>query len=252
MNNRFSCALNGVTLESIDPAIRVTDLTELPPRRKVVTASTARHGLHLLRRVRESLTVRVSFMIQDCDPVQRRTVLSRVHAWADPGGLLTTSDRPGQQLSVICDTLPTHSALCWTDEMQVEFTAYSVPFWELTEETEIMTTGSSLMILGGNADECPVSVEVTNTGSAALTTLTLGCGGTHMTFDEIQVSAGGVFTLAVADGLLTADASGVSVLMLRTDDSSDLLLADGGAETEVSVSGDQPVSARFHGRGRLL
>lgn len=252
MNERFSCALNGVSPESIDPAVRVTDLTELPPRRRVVTAPTARHGLRLLRRVRESLTVRVSFLIAEYDPVRRREVLQKLHAWADPGGVLTTSDRPGQRLAVQCDTLPTMSALCWSDEMYLEFTAYGVPFWELEEEATVITDSTAALTLGGSADECPVGAIVVHAGTEALTTLHLECGETQMTFEGLSLAPGGRFTLRYEDGLLRAEADGQSALMQRTADSSDLLLAAGGEETAVRVTADQPVSALFHGRGRLL
>lgn len=252
MNNRFSCALNGLSPESLDSAIRVTDLTELPPVCRVVTAPTLRHGLRLLRRVRESLTVRVSFVIAEQDPTRRHQLLSRLHAWAEPGGLLTVSDRPGMQLQVICDTLPMLSALCWTDVVQIEFTAYHDPFWTFETETSVITAGHANLLLPGTADECPVHAEITNAGSAALSTLTVRCGLTQMTFEALSLAPGGTLRLWTADGLLHADASGESVLMKRTGDSSDLLLADCGAETSVSVTADQPVSAVFYGRGRLL
>lgn len=252
MNNRFSCALRGVPMESIDPVVRVTDVTELPPRMWVTTAPTARHGLKLLRRVRESLTVRVSFLMHEYDPARRRELLSRVHAWADRGGWLTTSDRPGQRLSVVCDTLPTLSALCWSDELQLEFTAYAVPFWETEAESETVTDSTATLTLDGNADGCPVSAEITNAGANTLTTLTLQCGNTQMTFDGLALAPGGAFTLTAENGLLRAEVQGESVLMRRTADSSDLLLADGGVETAVRVSADQAVHARFHARGRWL
>lgn len=252
MSNRFSCTLNGVSPESIDAAIRVTDLTELPPVRRVVTAPTIRHGLQLLRRVRERLTVRVHFVIAEQDPVRRRSLLAQLHAWAEPGGVLTVSDRPGQRLGVCCDTLPMLSALCWSDEVTIDFTAYCVPFWEYEEETIVTTTSRTTLLLPGTADECPVNVVCANTGSAGLTTLTLGCGRTFMTFKNLNLAPGGVLTLQVTDGLLRADAGGTSSLMKRTADSSDLLLADCGIETPVIVTADQPVNACFHARGRLL
>lgn len=249
---RFSCALNGVTPDSIDPALRVTDLTELPPRRRVATVPTGRHGLRLLRRVRESLTIRVSFIIPEYDPVRRRSLLSRLHAWADPGGVLTTSDRPGQQLHVVCDTLPMLTAMSWSDVIHIDFTARAVPFWEYEEITQVATDGDAVLALPGDAEEIPVSCRVTNTGSEALTTLTLSCGDTQMTFAGLDIAPGSILTLDSEDGLLRAEAEGESVLMLRTGESSDLLLADGGAQTPVSVRTDQSVSAVFMGRGRLL
>lgn len=249
MTPRFSCALNGVTPESIDPSLRVTDLTELPPRRRVSSVPTARHGLMLLRRVRESLTIRVSFIIPEYDPVRRRALLSRLHAWADPGGVLTTSDRPGQQLQVVCDTLPMLSALSWSDVIHIDFTAYALPFWEYVAETE---SADGMLTLPGDAEEIPVACEITNTGEEAITTLTIACGDTQMTFAGLSLSPGGIMTLACPDGLLCAEAEGRSVLMLRTAESSDLLLADGGVPAAVSATADGDVRAVFHARGRLL
>lgn len=252
MNTRFSCTLNGISPESIDPAVRVTDLTELPPRLRVVTAPTLRHGLRLLRRVRESLTVRVSFVIAETDPVKRRSVMQQLHAWADAGGVLTTSDRPSQHLHVQCDTLPGLSALCWSDEMTLAFTAYDVPFWELDTVNSVTTGDYAMLKLDGTADECPVEARVINNGTEALTTLALACGSTSMTFAGLSLAPGKVFTLTWDDGVLAATADGQSVLMNRTDDSSDLLLADGGVSTPVLVTADQAITAEFTGRGRVL
>ena len=252
MTPRFSCALNGVTPGSIDPALVVTDLTELPPRRRVASVPTVRHGLRMLRRVRESLTVRVSFIIPAYDPVQRRTLLQKLHAWGEPGGLLTTSDRPGQQLRVVCDTLPMLSALSWADEIGMEFTACAPPFWEFAEETSVTAAGEATLLLPGDVEEIPVSCEVLNLGSAPLTTLTLHCGDTGMTFTGLSIAPGGLFSLSGADGLLQVTDGSESLLMHRSADSHDLLLADGGLPATVLAAGDQPVEAVFHARGRLL
>ena len=252
MTPRFSCTLNGVDPASISPAIRITDVTELPPRRRVVTVPTLRHGLRLLRRVRESLTVRLHFMILEQDPAARRELLSRLHAWAEPGGVLTTSDRPGQQLTVVCDTLPMLSALCWSDELTLEFTAMEVPFWETTAVTRVTTDAGADLTLPGSAEDCPVTALVVNQGDAPLTTLTLRCGDTRVTFDGLAVPPGSALTASSDGGLFRASVDGESVLLSRTADSSDLLLAPGGQATPVSVAADQPVTAEFSGKGWFL
>ncbi len=249
---RFSCALNGVTPQSIDPALCLTDVTELPPHRRVSSVPTVRHGLMLLRRVRESLTVRLRFLIPEYDPVRRRDLAQKLHAWAAPGGLLTTSDRPGQQLHVMCDTLPLLSAMSWSDELVIDLTAFHVPFWEYTEETRVVTGSAAILTLPGDAEEIPVACEVTNLGTAALTDLTLVCGDTRMVFSGLALTPGDKLALSADGDLLCAKTAAGSVLMHRTADSSDLLLADGGAGTAVSVSASQPVQAVFHARGRLL
>ncbi|MBR3763070.1 MAG: hypothetical protein IKK57_00790 [Clostridia bacterium] len=252
MTPRFSCALNGVSPESIDPALRVTDVTELPPRRRVATVPTIRHGLRLLSRVRESLTVRISFVIPEYDPARRRALLQKLHAWADPGGVLTTSDRPGQQLQVMCDTLPMLSALAWSDVVQIDLTACEIPFWQQAEETCVLTGSEAVLTLPGDADETPVSCDVTNTGASTVTAVTLACGSTQMTFTGIALAPGSVLTVDASAAPLRCTIDGSSVLMHRTGESADLLLADSGAATPVSVSADGNVQAVFHARGRLL
>ena len=249
---RFSCALNGVSPEDIDPALLLTDVTELPPRRRVSSVPTVRHGLMLLRRVRESLTVRLRFLIPEYDPVRRRDLAQKLHAWASPGGLLTTSDRPGQQLRVICDTLPLLSAMSWSDELEIDLTACRVPFWEYAEENRVVTGGAAVLTLPGDAEEIPVACEVTNLGTAALTDLTLVCGDTRMVFSGLALAPGDKLALSADGDLLRAETTDGSVLLHRTADSSDLLLADGGVQTAVSVTASQPVQAVFHARGRLL
>lgn len=252
MTPRFSCALNGATPESLDPALRVTDITELPPRRRIATVPTIRHGLRLLTRVRESLTVRISFVIPEYDPARRRALLQKLHAWADPGGALTTSDRPGQLLHVACDTLPMLSALAWSDVVNIDLTAYETPFWQQAEETCVITSGEAVLTLPGDAEDVPVSCTVTNTGSSAVTTVTLVCGSTQMTFSGLSLHPGESLVLDASGAHLSAAVNGESMLMHRTGESSDLLLADSGAATPVSVTADGTVSAAFHARGRLL
>lgn len=252
MTQRFSCALNGVTPESIDPALRVTDMTELPPRRRVTTVPTARHGLRLLSHVRESLTVRISFVIPEYDPARRRELLQKLHAWADPGGVLTITDRPGQMLQVACDTLPMLSALAWSDVVNIDLTAYETPFWQRAEETRVVTAGEAVLTLPGDAEDVPVSCEVTNTGAAPVTYVTLTCGDTQMTFTDLNLTSGAALTVDASGAHLTASIAGESVLMRRTGESADLLLADSGRAAPVAVTADGTVSAAFFARGRLL
>lgn len=252
MIQRFSCALNGVTPESIDPALRVTDVTELPPRRRVATLVTPRHGLKLLSRVRESLTVRISFVIPEYDPARRRALLQKLHAWADPGGTLTTSDRPGQMLQVVCDTLPMLSSLAWSDVVNIDLTAYAVPFWVCAEETSVVTGDQGVLTLPGDAGDVPVSCRVTASGDAPVTTVNLLCGDTQMTFSGLTLSPGQTLTLDATGAHLSAAIDGQSVLMHRTGESADLLLACSGTPTPVAVTADGPVSAVFHARGRML
>lgn len=252
MTNRFTCTLNGQGLEALDEAIRVTDLTELSPRYRMVTTPVL-GGMRMLSRVRESLTVRISMLIAEYDPARRRATLSKVNRWAARGGWLTVSDRPGQRLRVDYCTVPVMSALGWSDEIQLECTALTTPYWEEAEEHRAAASSDDdgALTPGGTAESCPVHVDVRNNGEDDLTTLTIACGDTAMTFTGLQVSPGGMVNIAVTGGVLTAWAEGASILPRRTADSADLLLARCGQGNAVSVSGDQPVSAIFRARGRF-
>lgn len=252
MITRYQCALNGVPLHSLDEGVHIIDYTELPPQRRVVTSATASHGLRLLTRVREALTVQVRFMLVNPDPERRRALLQRVLAWAGGGGVFTTPERPGQQLQVVCTSTPAMSALAWLDEMTLSFTAYAVPFWEGCDAVHQAITSEGTLLLPGSAGDAPVDCTVTNTGSEPLTTLHLTCGDTHMTFDGLSLAPGAIFSMQTAGGLLRAEADGVSCLMQRSGDSSDFLLAPCGQECPIAVSADQPVTAIFSARGRYL
>lgn len=252
MSNRFTCALDGAPIEGVHAGLRVTDMTELAPRMRTVTQPSAGHGLRLLRRVRESLTVRVNFIIPEYDPARRRDALTQVSRWAAKGGWLTTSERPGQRLRIDYCTVPVMSALGWSDEVDLEMTAIAVPFWETEAEAEVAVTGSGVLSLPGSAEGCPVHVTVMNAGTAPLTTVTLSCGDTQMTFEGLELSPGGLMEISENAGVLTAWAEGASVLPCRTAGSHDLLLAAGGRDNPVSAAGDQAVTATFRARGRFV
>ena len=65
MADRLYCALNGTTLHDLDARIHLLDVEELAPAVRTVTASRIGGGLHLLRRQREQLSLRVRFLIEE-------------------------------------------------------------------------------------------------------------------------------------------------------------------------------------------
>ena len=114
--------------------------------------------------------------------------------------------------------------------------------------------GAADLLLPGDADEVPVASTVTNAGDAPLSTLTLRCGDTSMTFEGLSIAPGASLRLWTEGGVLHAEdvGGGGDLIMCRTGDSHDLLLADCGRATAVSVTADQAVEAVFHARGRML
>lgn len=104
----------------------------------------------------------------------------------------------------------------------------------------------------GRASAIREALRSAGANELALPLLALACGSTSMTFAGLSLAPGKEFTLTWDGVVLAAMADGQSVLMNRTDDSSDLLLADGGVSTPVLVTADQAVTAEFSGRGRVL
>lgn len=252
MKTPFDCALSGVELSSLDGSICVLDVIENAPEMHISTSSAHTDGQHILRRARKSLTVQVRFAIHEPNIARRRSVLRTVLAWADQGGLLTTSDRPGQRLRVICTQLPAMAADNMLAEMTLAFTSTCVPWWE--DESTVSVSGDAIMSLSvpGTADVAPVDVVAINTGADTITRLTLHCGMTEMVFNGIELAPGSFFSLIHQNGAALAWVDGESVLPCRTAQSADMLLAPCGADTTVYTSSDSALQANFSARGRYV
>lgn len=252
MKTPFDCALNGVLLSSLDEAICLRDIREEAPRLRTSALALPTEGQRLLRQQRESLTVQILFAIHAEDPIRRRAVLQAVHAWAARGGILTVTDRPGQQLTVLCTALPAMAAEDWTETLTIAFTSERVPCWEAAEE--VSASGSEVLTLDapGTAESAPVDVAVINDTAQIVDDLTLYCGGTRMAFTGLHMPSGGVFLLIQSGGVLSAQVDGVSALHCRTPESDDLLLAPCGRSCVVYASAAEPLQATFTVRGRYL
>ena len=255
MRTRYLAALDGVELSAIAPEIIVTDITHNAPVREVHASNIAGRNGKLYTRTVTSITgVTVSFEIHTQDVRRRAAIMEDVQRWAMPGGVLTTSDRPDRVLRVVCESLPTvGSAQKWTGVCSIGFVAYAVPFWEDESPRRVSITGNgskNLFVPGFAAPAC-VEATVKNTGSGAISTVTLTAGDTSMSFSGISLAAGQTMTLAHdARGLLTARIGGTSVLDKRTAASRDELELEPGKNAALSVTTNGTSSTTFEVRGR--
>ena len=255
MRTRYLAALDGVELSAIAPEIIVTDITHNAPVREVHASNIAGRNGKLYTRTVTSITgVTVSFEIHTQDVRRRAAIMEDVQRWAMPGGVLTTSDRPDRVLRVVCESLPTvGSAQKWTGVCSIGFVAYAVPFWEDETPRRVSITGNgskNLFVPGFAAPAC-VEATVKNTGSGAISTVTLTAGDTSMSFSGISLAAGQTMTLAHdARGLLTARIGGTSVLDKRTAASRDELELEPGKNAALSVTTNGTSSTTFEVRGR--
>ena len=145
MRTRYDVYMDNLPLSAVDPAIYVTDVQETQPAYDTTAMARARgDGSRVTRRVRDSLQVRVYFAVRETDVGRRRDIIQRAAAWAMGGRYLAIGDRPGQRLRVVCDTLPSvTSALRWTQDLIMVFTAYAMPYWEADTPIRAGFTGTS-------------------------------------------------------------------------------------------------------------
>lgn len=257
MRTRYDVLMDHQPLYAIDPSIYVTDVQESQVTYDATTAAKARRdGVHVLRRTRDSLQVRVSFAVRETDVGRRREIVQRVAAWAMSGKYLSLGDRPGQRLRVLCETLPTIiSALKWTQDLVMVFTAYAMPYWE--EEHPLLssfagTSGSAMIRQIGTAP-CYLEADVINTSGDVLNSLSITADGKTMAFTELALPSGKTMKVYYDDNwLLRAEADGASALSKRTDTSADDLILQPGASTTVTIAANKAVKVTLKARGLWL
>ena len=251
MMTRYRVWLDGLGLHDLDPCLIITDVCESAPRMQLKTAARAQgDGLVRTRRTRQSLSVTVRFLIREYDPMRRQGVMQKLHAWAQ-GHCLTFSHRPGQELLVTLDAFPTvTSALKWTEELSITFTAYALPYWRSVEPATLTTNASAAMMVEGTAPFAPADVTVTTGGSGTTTAITVQTGSHAITLQRLSLAPGATVVFSYDDqGVLHITSGGASLLSRRTADSADDLLMIPGQSNTVSCSGDQPLTATFAVKG---
>ena len=252
MITRYSVWLNGQGLQDIDPCVYITDVQEDAPEESLTTVSGMRNGTRLIHRIRESLSVTVTFMIREYDTARRKAVADRIRAWAQDGWL-SVSDRPGQQLYVTCDRLPAvSSSLKWTDRLQLTFTAYERPFWLETQPVTAAFSGNAGTVgirpLGNMP--CLLEGSISNASASVLNALTLRTGGAFFTFAPLNLAPGASLEISYDEkGLLHARIGDTPVLHLRTAASADDLWLQPRESNTVSIEADRAVSAVIRARG---
>lgn len=263
MRTRYDCLLDGVSLAQVDESLCVTDIWEEAPQMKWKTVRPARGGGMLLTDAhREALRVTVRFAIRESRVGRRAQVMEAVQFWCR-GTRLQLNTRPGQVLVGRCTALPhTESALRWTEELAMTFTAWRVPYWQSEQESRLTLKGSGeaagTLFIDGNAEEAPVSVWVKNTSSAACDSVTVRCGDTFMSFSGLGLAAGETLRVACdEEDVLSLSIAGTdgavrSAMGLRTGDSADELCLICGKRGAVSVQMNGSFEAVFSARGRWV
>lgn len=254
---RYRCAINDKELDAIDESIYITDIKETAPKMRTESVINAIYsGTRITRRTRQSLSIKIYFIIRERDVYQRQRIMQMVNAWAKEG-YLTVSTRPGQRLHVMPDALPaTDSALRWWDTLTMDFAAYALPYWQDQIPTNVSLSGTSAsktVFVTGNAwDERDIFVEadVTNKGGEALNALTLKAENTHFVFSSLSLPPGKTLTITYGDnGILQILSNGASALGKRLPESSDDLRLPIGKSSTLSMNADQNINMTYRYRG---
>lgn len=256
MISRYEAWMDGVALSDMHDELMILDIQHTPAQRQATTARRAKgNGAYVSNIYQAQTTVTILFELHVYDTRERQLVCQRIAGWAMDGSILQVSDRPGQQLHVICDQPPAiESVLQWTSPITMVFSAYSLPFWEESVPALLTLTGTSAnntLFVPGNAGETYVDAEITANG--ALTTLTLTAGNTTISLTGLSVASGGVIKVAHDEnGILSIKYGNTSLLNKRTAASADDLLVTSGKLNRMAVSANKSVSCQFNARGVWL
>lgn len=139
MISRYIVTLNGISLESLHPAIVITDVQypNVEYQRESI-GSVKRDGARIYRSYKEKSEVAVKFMVREYDISSRQSICMSICEWAKNGGRLMINDRQLKFLDCLTDSLPgIDSAKNWADELTIVFAAYNIPYWQDVVPTEM-------------------------------------------------------------------------------------------------------------------
>jgi hypothetical protein len=254
MISRYEAYLNGIALSSISADILVHDIQYATPSYKNEVFSVAkRQGARIHRRYIGKAQTSIIFEIHTYNTATRQSICNAVQMWAKDGGILTTSDRPGQRFRCVCETPPViTSASKWTDELSVVFSAYSVPYWEdeyYASTTLSGSSGSGNLFVPGSVDDVPVEVDIVPSGT--LTSISLTVNGRTLSISGVSIASGTTIKIAYDDEMIQSIMAGTtSILNKRTG--VDDLLANGNKNNSIGFTSNVSCSVTFKGRGLWL
>lgn len=262
MLTRYSAWINGQGLQDIDDSIYILDIVEKDPDAEIVRAERSMSGgTRYIRTNRHSLSVVIRFAVRERDPARRADVVSRVRAWAQRGWL-TTSDKPGKRLYVVCEYLPMiDSAVRWAETLEMTLTAYDVPWWE-DEQPDAVNGVSTyagergercvLSICNRGTTDAPVSVQVTAQGNIDRL-LVYMADDNSLAFESLGMKAGDVLSIAYDErGIVSLKVGDRSVMDKRRGVSSDNVMCPPGRRDMVVQWAESPFTVRASVRGRWL
>lgn len=188
MNGRVQKVwLNGVEFSTVHPALLLQHINEGELKLSQRWTERPGGGQILNGNTRLQREITIEFAIRDGrDYARRMEAFTAICAWAQDGGWLEVSDRPGKRIRVELAQFPVIGKLRdWAEDMAIHFTAGWYPLWEECTPAVKSVAGSSgnvQLIVPGNT-KSHLAVKITS--SSALSSIVLGCDATNT---EIRIA----------------------------------------------------------------
>ena len=249
-------ALNGVQLDELYGRIVIRGIELGAPEESVEAVGLlGGSGQRILRIHENTLTVVVKWAmdVPKNDMITRRRIYEDVCRWARQKGWLTVSYMP--ELRLYVDTVRFSGAelFNWTDEYEITFTAYSVPFWQdiiPASVTKTSVSSSTFNMLIPGQYKTVADAEFTNTSGSSIATFSMTVGGSTIALTGLTLANNKKLSIYHEDnGILRIKADGTSVYDKRSAASADDLYAEPGtAAVSMTAGGAGTLKVSVRGR----
>ena len=254
MARHIDAWMDGVRLSDIGRIV-IDTVSEPAPEMEIAYINRqTRGGQGVQKRRRKSLKVTIHAKIFEMYDLQRRNEIRQAIAEWSNGSILELSNHPDQQLHVISKAEPGLGDVReYNSTLDIELEANEIPYWEnkiASTTTGTGTTGSGYLYLAGTAQEIPVGVTFTPSGTLTSLTVTVSCGGVtrQIALSGMSVTGAVVFDRDAEDHLTIMNGT-TSLLRYRSAASADDLILPHGIAA-VSWSANVTGSISFSARGR--
>lgn len=212
-------ALGGVQLDELDPSIVIRSFDPGTPKETVTsTPRMGGSGSRLTGARYDTLDAVLTYAIDIPKRMlaERRAVFDLVNAWALKGGWLTADHMKNRRMRVDRAAVPSSADLWnWTEEFQITFRAFNVPFWQDEEPVSVAgktaASGSISIQVSGNT-ESVLDAVFENKSGKTIQNFTIKANGNQIKLENLNL--GGSAKLAIShgtDGLLRIKAGSTSV-----------------------------------------
>lgn len=248
-------ALNGVQLDEIHEAIVIRG-ADPGAARENITAVNRMDGMsqRMTSRVWNPLeaSVRYAINIPKRRLAERRAVFDAVNAWANRTGWLEFNWMPGKRMYADAAVLPSGGDM-WdrNEEFTITFRAYSVPFWQDAEATEVTASegaSGTLMINVKGTARSVLDASFRNTSGGTVQDFTIHAGRNTISLSGIGLADGGTLSISHGtDGLMRITKGNTSVYNKYTG-ADDLYVDPGSVSVSYMAEGSGILTIRNYGR----